>query len=80
MTWTATASGGSGTYEYRFWTYNLATGAVTMVKDYTVPGNSWTWDTTSLTPGMYYVAVWARSAGSAAEWEATAPWAPYELQ
>ena len=58
---------------------NHATGAVTMVKDYTVPGNSCTWDTTGLTPGTYYVAVWARSAGSTAELEATASWVPYEL-
>ena len=69
VTWTASASGGSGTYEYRFWTFNHATGVVTMVKDYTVPGNSYTWDTTGLTPGTYSVAVWARSAGSTANWK-----------
>ena len=36
-----------------------------MVKDYntTLPENSLTWTTSGLTPGTYYVAVWARSAG-----------------
>ena len=51
-----------------------------MVKDYTVPGNSYTWNTTSLPPGTYSVAVWARGAGSTADWEAFASWVPYEFQ
>ena len=80
VTWTASAAGGSGTYEYRFWLMNHATGEITIGKDYSVPGNSWTWETAGLPPGTYSVAVWARNAGSTADWEAFATWVPYELQ
>ena len=78
--WTASASGGSGTYEYAFWLLNNATGVVTRVKDYSVPGDSFNWDPATLTPGSYSVEVWARSAGSATAWEAYTSSEPYILQ
>ena len=70
VTWTATASGGSGDYEYKIQLYSPATGAWSTVKEYTVPGNTWAWDTTGLATGTYIVNVWARSAGSTALFEA----------
>ncbi len=77
VTWTATASGGSGTYEYRFWLYN---NGWNIVKDYAVPGNSWNWDTTGLPGGTtYYVTAWARNAGSTASYETNQTSAPYVI-
>ena len=70
VTWTASASGGSGSYEYMIQLYSPTTGAWSTVKDYTVPGNTWAWDTTGLAPGSYIVDVWARNAGSTAMYEA----------
>jgi hypothetical protein len=64
VVWTATAAGGSGNYEYRFYLFNNTTGAWAVVKDYNVPGNTWTWTTTGLADNTYYVAAWARSVGS----------------
>jgi len=82
VTWTASATDGTAPQEYRFWTYNPVTGVVTMVKDYktTLPEDSYTWPTSGLATGTYYVAVWARSAGSAASSEATSVWVPYILE
>ena len=75
VTWTAGASGGSGTYEYQIWYHN---GSWSMVKDYNVAGNSWNWNTTALPAGTYHVLVYARSAGSTADVEAVAI-TPYNL-
>jgi len=69
VTWTAVASGGSGTYEYEIyiWTTDWS-----IVKAYAVAGNTYVWTTTGLAPGNYYFAVFARSAGSTAPHEAVA--------
>jgi len=76
VTWTASASGGSGSYEYQIWFHN---GSWSIVKDYGVPGDSWNWNTAGLANGRYYVLVYARSAGSTSDVEAVAL-TPYELQ
>ena len=66
VVFTGTGSGGTGTYEYRFW---LNSGGVwTVVQDYS-SSNQWTW--TNPAAGSYQVSVWARSAGSTADSEAT---------
>ena len=52
VTWTAVAGGGSGSYEYKIQLYSPATGTWSTVKEYTVPGDSWAWDTTGLAPGL----------------------------
>jgi len=66
--WTGSASGGSGSYEYQFWLYN-GDGTWTVKKPSATPGNTWTWDTTGLTAGTYYVDVSARNAGSSSAWD-----------
>ena len=62
VTFTAVASGGSGTYEYQFYLWDGT--SWTLMKDYTVPGNTWTWDTAGYAVRDYYVLAYARSAGS----------------
>jgi len=79
VTWSAAASGGSGTYEYQYQLYNYNTTTWSLVKGYAAPGNGWTWDTTGLTPGLYWINIWARSAGSAATFEVDSG-ALYQLQ
>jgi hypothetical protein len=51
-----------------------------MVKDFGVPGNSWTWDTTGLSAGTYQVTVYARNVGSSSLAEAIFGPLPYVLQ
>jgi len=60
---TATASGGSGTYHYQFWLKNTS-GVYSLVQPYS-SSNVWNWATAGLPAGTYYVAVQAKSAGSA---------------
>jgi hypothetical protein len=63
VTFTATASGGTGTYEYRFELKDPITGLWSVAQNYGDPaGNSWTW--TPSATGSYRVAVYARNAGS----------------
>jgi hypothetical protein len=77
VTFTASASGGSGTYEYQFWFHNGTSWS--MVKDFSVPGDSWTWNTTGQPAGTYQVTVYARNAGSTSLAEATFGPLPYAL-
>jgi streptogramin lyase len=66
---TATSLGCSSP-EYRWWvrTLYLYWG---LAQDYSMPGSSFTWPT-NLTPGIYLVGVWARQAGSLANYESFA--------
>jgi len=66
LMWTAAASGGSGNYQYAFW---LDNGSLSLAQAYSA-SNTWTWNTTGFAPGTYNVQVWARNAGSSADWEA----------
>jgi len=67
IAFTAGGIGGSGNYEYRFWL--KATGVWTTVQPYSTD-NTWTWDTTGLTPGTYRVQVYVRNVGSNAKYDA----------
>ena len=69
IAFTATASGGSGSYEYYFTVHNPNTGAWITGQAYSGK-SSWSWDTTGLGTGTYTVQVWARSVGSVAPYEA----------
>ena len=69
VTFTALASGGSGTYEYQFMAKVAPTGAFVVAQAYG-PSNTWIWNTTGFTPGFYEVQVFARSVGSLAAVEA----------
>jgi FtsP/CotA-like multicopper oxidase with cupredoxin domain len=71
VVFTATASGGSGSYQYKFLRWNGTTW--TVVKDYNVGNNTWTWDTTGITAGSNFtIAVYARNVGSTASLQANA--------
>jgi P2-related tail formation protein len=65
----ATGSGGSGTYEYEFQMHNGTSWSI--VQSYTSASN-WVWNSAAATPGNYTVQVSVRSAGSTAAFEATA--------
>jgi FtsP/CotA-like multicopper oxidase with cupredoxin domain len=61
VVFTAAGIGGSGNYEYEFWLNTSGVWAI--VRPYSTT-NSWTWNTTGVTPGSYNVAVRVRNAGS----------------
>ena len=66
-TWTATAAGGTEPLEYQFWLRNDTAGTWTLLQDYSQAGTAqWT----PASAGVYFLQVWARSAGSTAAWEA----------
>ncbi|MHC1696861.1 MAG: hypothetical protein AB9919_02105 [Geobacteraceae bacterium] len=65
----AAASGGTGTYEYEFWLHDGTSWSTAQAFS---ANNSWTWNTTGLTPQVYTIQVNARSAGSTAAFEAFA--------
>jgi hypothetical protein len=71
ITFTAAASGGSGSYEYYFTLRNPKTGQWSVGQAYS--GNPvWQWNTTGIDTGTYPIQVWAKSAGSTAAYEAWA--------
>ena len=75
---TAVAGGGSGSYEYQFWLFNGTSWSI--MKPYgAADDNTWTWTTSGVTAGTYFIQVWARGAGSANPYEARAE-ATYVLQ
>ena len=74
ITWTATASGGTSTLEYRFVIYNASTGW-RVLREYS-PSRTATWTPAANQAGTYSVQVLVRSAGSASsfeDWQGTSP-------
>lgn len=67
VTFGAAASGGSGTYEYRFWVFDGTTW--TLGQDYS-PLPTFIWNTTGLTAGNYQLAADVRNVASPAYREA----------
>lgn len=67
VTFAASATGGSGDYEYAFWLRNPS-GKWSLPQGYSSLSN-WRWDTTGIDLGEYYLQVWARSAGSTASYD-----------
>ncbi|MGV3517098.1 FG-GAP-like repeat-containing protein [Luteitalea sp.] len=66
VTFTAAATGGSGSYEYKFDLYDVGQGTWTALQGY-ASGNAVTW--TPATAGTFWVQVWVRNAGSVSPWD-----------
>lgn len=67
VTWTANATGGSSSLEYRFYLYRKTTW--TLARDYAA-SNTFTWTPTAGDVGEpYTVQVWVRNVGSSAQYE-----------
>jgi hypothetical protein len=82
ITWTALATGGSGTLQYQFWVFkytddSLVTGTWTLAQPYS-GANTFSW--TPASAGIYKVQVWARSAGSGISHEASLDSLVYRIQ
>jgi probable HAF family extracellular repeat protein len=67
VTFTAAASGGSGSYQYKY-LLKAPGGTLATVRDYATSA-TWSWTTTGLTAGTYQVVVHARNAGSTKNYE-----------
>ena len=76
VTFTASAAGGTGPYEYEFQA-RVAGGSFMVTQPY-AQTSTWTWNTTGSLGGAYEVRVNVRSAGSTAPFEARAT-IPYTL-
>jgi glucose/arabinose dehydrogenase len=76
ITWTATVTGGSGSYQYRFW--RRTTGGYMIVQDYG-PSATFTWTPGPADVGTHQVAVWVRNATSSAEVEAGGVATPFTV-
>lgn len=77
VTFTAAASGGSGSYQYRFLLQEPGDISPEVVQEYAADA-TWEWTTTGQAAGDYQVVVQARNAGSTAEVEAS-DFVAYEL-
>jgi probable HAF family extracellular repeat protein len=67
MTFYAVASGGSGSYQYKY-LLKVPGGTLVTVRDYSIHA-TWDWNTTGLATGTYQVVVHARNAGSTKSYE-----------
>ena len=76
VTWTATGSGGTGSYEYQFWVYGPANRWI-MHQDY-LANNTLVWNTSAEKAGIHEVRARVRNTGSTAQYE-NAAFAPYTL-
>ena len=72
VTWTATAAGGTAPYTYKFYVFNGTSWSVG--QDWS-SSNTWTWVPPA--QGTYTVQVWARNAGSGAQYDAWLGSAPF---
>jgi hypothetical protein len=63
----ASAQGGVAPHAFQFWLYRGDTGSWSIAQPY---GTAATWAFTPTTPGVHAVQVWARSAGSQAQYDA----------
>ncbi len=68
ITWTATASGGTGPLEYQFWRFKQATGWV-IVQPFS-SANTFSWTPSASDVGTYVIQVWVRQIGSVATYDA----------
>lgn len=69
ITWTATAEGGSGDYEYRFLHRSPTTDDIWVEVQSYGPANTWVWDVAGAERGKNGVGVWVRNVGSPVDLE-----------
>ncbi len=69
VTFTATATGGSGTLEYAFWLQDAVTDQWILARSYS-SSNSFTWTPQDVDAGTRNLQVWVRSSGSSADFDA----------
>jgi hypothetical protein len=68
ITFTASASGGSGSYDYSFKLQNPVTGQWSTAQAYS-SNAVWVWNTTGITGGAYNIQILAKSAGSSVAYD-----------
>ena len=68
ITFTAAATGGSGSYEYAYYLRNPVTNTWSLVQAYS-SNPAWIWNTAGIDTGTYAIQVLTRSAGSTASYE-----------
>ena len=68
ITWTATAIGGSGPLEYKFFLYSYNAKAWFVLRDWS-PANHVTWTPTTAVSGQHALQAWVRTSGSSATFE-----------
>jgi hypothetical protein len=68
ITFTASATSGGGTIEYKFWGYNAAYNSWSPMRDWGV-SNQMTWTPGAGDSGLYQVQVWVRDIGAALPYE-----------
>jgi len=69
ITWTATVTGGSGSYQYQFFRRRTDSGGYVIVQAYSASA-TYTWTSGPTDVGDHQIAVWVRNAGSSAVVEA----------
>lgn len=68
ITWTATAGGGLGSFDYQFWRYNLSTATWTLAQPYSSAA-TYQWMPPINDVGSHLVQVWVRTAGSTSSYD-----------
>ena len=68
QTWTAVASGGVGTLEYKFLHYDMGANAWSVLRDWST-SNQASWTPGVSNSGWHSLQVWVRTVGSGAAWE-----------
>ena len=68
QTWTAVASGGVGTLEYKFLRYDMGANAWSVLRDWST-SNQASWTPGVSNSGWHSLQVWVRTVGSGAAWE-----------
>ena len=78
VTFTATATGGSGTLQYAFWLQDSISNQWVLARSYS-SSNSFTWTPQAVDAGAHNLQVWVRPAGSSADVDAARQFGPFTV-